>query len=74
MSGLVANQRLYRALGFRPFGPLTGTPEAPFQPMYADRRLFALAQGHRAIAAALPAILARVVRAPAEGGDTEPAG
>jgi predicted N-acetyltransferase YhbS len=65
MSGLVANQRLYRALGFRPFGPLTGTPEAPFQPMYSDKRLFALAQGRGAIVAALPAMVARAVRAPA---------
>jgi hypothetical protein len=69
MSGLVANQRLYRALGFRPFGPLTGTPEAPFQPMYADRRLFALAQGRGTITAALPAMLARALRPPTDDAD-----
>jgi hypothetical protein len=72
MSGLVANQRLYRALGFRPFGPLTGTPEAPFQPMYADRRLFALAQGRGAVVASLPAMLARAIREPAGAGDALP--
>jgi len=34
MSGTVRQQKLYRQLGFRPFGPLVGTPEAQFQPMY----------------------------------------
>lgn len=68
MSGLVANQRMYRALGFRTIGPLTGTSEAPFQPMYASARLIALAQGKGAIAAALPAMLARALRSPAGDG------
>lgn len=70
MSGLVANQRMYRALGFRPFGPLTGSAEAPFQPMYATGRLFALAQGSGAIAGALPAMLASALRS--FGGDPDP--
>jgi aspartate aminotransferase-like enzyme/GNAT superfamily N-acetyltransferase len=33
ISGAVRRQRLYRALGFDPFGPVVGTPEAPYQPM-----------------------------------------
>lgn len=28
--------RLYRHLGFKPFGPLVGTPGAHYQPMYID--------------------------------------
>lgn len=61
-SGRPANMRLYRALGFRPFGPLTGSAEAPFQPMYATAKLFALAQGRGRIVAALPEMLGRMVR------------
>ena len=34
ISGTVRQAKLYRHLGFRPFGPLVGTPEAPYQPMY----------------------------------------
>lgn len=34
ISGILAQQKLYRHLGFRPFGPIVGTPEASFQPMY----------------------------------------
>lgn len=33
ISGAVRRLRLYRALGFEPFGPLVGTEEAPYQPM-----------------------------------------
>lgn len=33
ISGALRRQRLYRALGFEPFGPVVGTAEAPFQPM-----------------------------------------
>lgn len=33
ISGAVKRLRLYRALGFEPFGVLVGTPEAPYQPM-----------------------------------------
>jgi hypothetical protein len=61
MSGRPANLKLYRALGFRPFGPLTGTAEAPFQPMYANSDLFLLAQGRGRIVAALPKMLGRMV-------------
>ena len=34
ISGTVLQQRLYRHLGFVPFGPLVGSREALFQPMY----------------------------------------
>jgi aspartate aminotransferase-like enzyme/GNAT superfamily N-acetyltransferase len=33
ISGAVRRLRLYRALGFEPFGPLVGTAAAPYQPM-----------------------------------------
>jgi aspartate aminotransferase-like enzyme len=42
ISGNVSQQKLYRGLGFVPFGPVVGTPEAAFQPMY--RRLETLEQ------------------------------
>ena len=42
ISGNVTQQRLYRGLGFVPFGPIVGTPDASFQPMY--RRLENLEQ------------------------------
>ena len=42
ISGNVAQQKLYRGLGFVPFGPVVGTPDAAFQPMY--RRLATLEQ------------------------------
>jgi predicted N-acetyltransferase YhbS len=32
--------KLYRHLGFEPFGPLVGTSEAPFQPMYLTIEMF----------------------------------
>lgn len=59
MSGRPSNMGLYRALGFRPFGPLTGSPDAPFQPMYATAELFLLAQGRGRIVGALPERLRR---------------
>ncbi len=34
MSGRVSQQRLYRHIGFIPFGPLVGDDDAPYQPMY----------------------------------------
>ena len=34
MSGTVRQEKLYRQLGFQPFGPLVGTEEARFQPMF----------------------------------------
>ncbi|HEV8326352.1 MAG TPA: GNAT family N-acetyltransferase [Nitrospiraceae bacterium] len=34
ISGILKQQKLYRHLGFVPFGPLVGTADAQFQPMY----------------------------------------
>jgi GNAT superfamily N-acetyltransferase len=34
ISGIVKQQKLYRHLGFVPFGPIVGTAAAQFQPMY----------------------------------------
>lgn len=34
ISGILKQQKLYRHLGFVPFGPLVGTAAAQFQPMY----------------------------------------
>ena len=34
ISGTTRQQRLYRHIGFEPFGPLVGTEEAQYQPMY----------------------------------------
>ena len=34
MSGRVAQQQLYRRIGFIPFGPVVGDDAAPYQPMY----------------------------------------
>ncbi len=34
ISGTTRQLRLYRHLGFEPFGPVVGTPEVPYQPMY----------------------------------------
>jgi len=40
ISGTVKQSRLYRHLGFVPFGPLVGSPEAPYQPMYLTLESF----------------------------------
>lgn len=61
VSGRLTNLSLYRALGFRPFGPLTGSAGAQYQPMYATPELFARAQGRGRIVAALPQATARAV-------------
>ncbi len=34
LSGTPRQVKLYRHFGFAPFGPVVGTPEAPYQPMY----------------------------------------
>lgn len=36
ISGTIHRQRLYKHLGFKPFGPLVGKQKALFQPMYID--------------------------------------
>jgi GNAT superfamily N-acetyltransferase len=49
ISGTTRQQKLYRHLGFVPFGPLVGTPGALFQPMYLTmERLEAGAKTFRA--------------------------
>jgi len=40
ISGSVRQQKLYRRVGFVPFGPLTGKEGALFQPMYITRETF----------------------------------
>jgi GNAT superfamily N-acetyltransferase len=34
ISGALKQQKLYEHIGFVPFGPIVGTPEASYQPMY----------------------------------------
>ncbi|OIR03609.1 soluble hydrogenase 42 kDa subunit [mine drainage metagenome] len=40
ISGTTRQLRLYRHIGFVPFGPLVGTPDAPYQPMYLTLEAF----------------------------------
>jgi aspartate aminotransferase-like enzyme/GNAT superfamily N-acetyltransferase len=40
ISGTTRQLKLYQHLGFVPFGPLVGTPEAPYQPMYLTCEAF----------------------------------
>lgn len=40
ISGTVRQLKLYRHLGFVPFGPLVGTADAPYQPMYLTAENF----------------------------------
>ena len=52
ISGTLRQTRLYRHLGFEPFGPVVGTTDAPFQPMFITLERFeqqtpALATGRR---------------------------
>lgn len=53
ISATTRQSRLYSRLGFVPFGPLVGSPDAPFQPMYLT--VEALRQHAREIAALPPA-------------------
>ena len=41
ISGIVQQQKLYTHLGFEPFGPTIGTPDARFQPMMLTLERFA---------------------------------
>jgi GNAT superfamily N-acetyltransferase len=41
ISGIVRQLKLYRHLGFEPFGPLVGEPPAVFQPMMLTLERFA---------------------------------
>ena len=45
ISGTTRQQKLYRHIGFVPFGPLVGTTEAAFQPMYLTLEAFLEACG-----------------------------
>jgi aspartate aminotransferase-like enzyme len=70
ISGTVRQAKLYRHLGFVPFGPLVGSADAPFQPMYITIEGFEesapeLAAPHRDPVSFLPGpvILAPEVRA-----------
>lgn len=47
ISGAVRRLRLYRALGFEPFGPVVGTAEAPYQPMLLTLEKFVAAMQAR---------------------------
>ncbi|MCH8087059.1 MAG: GNAT family N-acetyltransferase, partial [Chloroflexi bacterium] len=38
VSGTLTQEKLYDRLGFQPFGPIVGTPDAQFQPMCIDIR------------------------------------
>jgi hypothetical protein len=40
ISGTLRQRKLYRHLGFIPFGPLVGSPPAQFQPMYLTLEVF----------------------------------
>jgi aspartate aminotransferase-like enzyme len=69
ISGTVRQQKLYGHLGFTPFGPLVGTGEALFQPMYLtieqfEERVPVLAAAYRETLNFLPGpvMLAREVR------------
>ncbi len=52
ISGTLRQVRLYRHMGFKPFGPQVGTPQAPYQPMYLNLSSYAelggAAGAHRA--------------------------
>lgn len=45
ISGTTRQLKLYRHLGFTPFGPRVGTPEAPYQPMYLTCEAFSQTVG-----------------------------
>ena len=47
ISGAKRRMPLYRALGFSPFGPEVGTPEAPYQPMMLTLENFTRASDSR---------------------------
>lgn len=40
VSALMEENKLYKHLGFKPFGPVVGRPPVLFQPMYMDRGSF----------------------------------
>ena len=40
ISALKSQMKLYTRLGFKPFGPPVGSDQAPYQPMFLDRKNF----------------------------------
>ena len=53
MSGTVRQNKLYKHLGFVPFGPLVGAEKAQFQPMYLTFDAYTeLKEGSEAFASA----------------------
>src|SRR6185295_16161052 len=54
ISGTVRQLRLYKHLGFIPFGPVVGTGDAQFQPMYLTLETFI--QMAKTLSAASPAV------------------
>lgn len=50
ISGTVREQRLYRHLGFRPFGPLVGDEKARYQPMFLTLESYAAQVVHLEVA------------------------
>lgn len=40
ISGALRQKKLYQHIGFIPFGPLVGSPEAPYQPLYLTPEAF----------------------------------
>lgn len=59
ISATTRQLRLYSRLGFVPFGPLVGTADAPFQPMYLTME--SLRQHARELAALPPAVRGETV-------------
>ncbi len=60
ISGTTRQLKLYRHLGFEPFGPLLGTTDALYQPMYLTREAFE----PRAVAFLRPDAASALVAAP----------
>jgi hypothetical protein len=67
ISGTTRQQKLYRHLGFVPFGPLVGAGDAWFQPMYLSREAYE-ERAKPALRAFLSRAAARPARPPARRG------
>lgn len=67
ISGTVRELRLYRHLGFRPFGPLVGDENARFQPMYLTLDDYATRASHLELAGGRP--LTNLLPGPVAIGD-----
>jgi GNAT superfamily N-acetyltransferase len=66
ISGTTRQQKLYRHLGFEPFGPLVGSPGAQFQPMFLSLEAFK-ARARGPLAESLPVRVAPDPRPPSPG-------